>query len=209
MLRTVFATAALTFAATAALAADKPLNQTVDLKQIPAGDYVLDKSHAALLASVNHLGFSEYYIRFTDFDAKLNLGEDKLEDSRVEVTIEMDDAEAHNDKMEDHFEEEKYFNPAVYPTASFKSTKLEMVDAETGKLTGDLTFRGITKPVTLDITFRGGAVGPFSNVYTLGFAAKGTFNRSEFGLTELVPMVSDRTTIVFDGEFNKVGEVVE
>src|SRR5690606_28595608 len=162
------------------------------------------KSHAALLASVNHLGFSEYYIRFTEFDAKLNLGEDKLEDSRVEVTIEMDDAEAHNDKMEDHFEEAKYFNPDVYPTATFKSTKLEMVDAESGKLTGDLTFRGVTKPVVLDITFRGGAVGPFSNIYTLGFAAKGSFNRSEFGLTELVPMVSDRTTIVFDGEFNKV-----
>lgn len=209
MMRTLMATAAIVIAAGSAFAADKPLNQTVDLKEIPAGAYTLDKSHSALLASVNHLGFSEYYIRFTDFDAKLNLGEDKLEDSSVEVTIEMDEAEAHNDKMEDHFAEEKYFNPAVYPTATFKSTKLEMSDAETGKLTGDLTFRGITKPVVLDVTFRGGALGPFNNKYTIGFAAKGSFSRSEFGLTELVPMVSDRVQLTFDAEFNKVGEVVE
>lgn len=204
MIRTLFATAALTVAAaTASLANDKPAGQVTDIKQLQTGAYTLDVTHAALLASVNHLGFSEYYIRFPEFDAKLNLAS-KWEDSTVEVTIEMDEAEAHNDKMEDHFKEEKYFNYEVYPTATFKSTKLEMADAENGKLTGDLTFRGVTKPVSLDVQFRGGAMGPFNNKYTLGFAAKGTFNRSDFGLDHLVPMISDRVTIVFDGEFNKV-----
>ena len=208
--KTLLLSTAIVSASSFAVAAEGgPAGQTLDLSRIPAGQYNLDKSHASIIFGISHLGFSEYKGQFEDFDATLDLGEDNIENSKVTVTIEADEINTNNDHLEEKLEGEAYFNAAEYPEITFESTALNMEDDESGILTGNLTLLGVTKPVELDVTFNGGAMGPFSNKYTLGFSAEGTINRSEFGMTELVPMVADEVSLDIEVEFIKNGEAVE
>ena len=84
---------------------------------------------------------------------------------------------------------------------SIVSTNVEKTGANTGKINGDLTIKGITKPVTLDVTFRKGAYEERGNVYKLGFSGKTEINRSEWGLGAYVPVVSDEVDIVIETEW--------
>lgn len=77
-------------------------------------------------------------------------------------------------------------NSAHFPQATFKSTKVERTGANTGRMTGDLTLRGVTKPVTFDVTFNGGLASPMGGAgYDLGFHATTVIKRSDFGLTSM------------------------
>src|SRR5690606_3793259 len=103
---------------------------------------------------------------------------------------------------EDIAKSKNFLNGGVFPQITFKSTQVELTGPRTAKVTGDLTFLGVTKPVTLDATF-GGEIEkhPFMQVPAIGFAAEGSFKRSDFGMP--VGPVGDEVTIRFDGEFIK------
>ena len=79
----------------------------------------------------------------------------------------------------------------------FRSTAIEVTGEKTGRITGDLTLHGVTRPVTLDVTFNGGANSLITGRYTLGFAATGAIKRSEFGISNLVPAVGDEVSSRF------------
>lgn len=208
--KTLLLSTAIVSASSFAVAAEGgPAGQTLDMSRIPGGQYNLDKSHASIVFGISHLGFSEYKGFFEEFDATLNLGEDNLENSKVSVTIDADEIYTNNDHLEEKLQGEAYFNTAMYPEITFESTALNMEDEDSGILTDNLTMLGVTKPVELDVTFKGGALGPFSNKYTLGFSAEGTINRTEFGMTELVPMVADEVHLDIEAEFVKNGEAVQ
>lgn len=187
----------------------------VELKA-PAGVYVMDPTHASLQWSVPHNSISNYTARFNTFDAKLTLDPVNLANSSVEATIDplSVDANYPGDYLgthaatgfksfsEDIAKSKNFLNGGVFPQITFKSTKVELTGTRTAKVTGDLTFLGVTKPVTLDATF-GGEIEkhPFMQVPAIGFAAEGSFKRSDFGMP--VGPVGDDVTIRFDGEFIK------
>lgn len=187
----------------------------VELKA-PAGVYVMDPTHASLQWSVPHNSISNYTARFNTFDAKLTLDPANLANSSVEATIDplSVDANYPGDYLgthaatgfksfsEDIAKSKNFLNGGVFPQITFKSTKVELTGTRTAKVTGDLTFLGVTKPVTLDATF-GGEIEkhPFMQVPAIGFAAEGSFKRSDFGMP--VGPVGDDVTIRFDGEFIK------
>ena len=202
-MRTLLFTTAFTAIAGAALAFTPP---TTDLSKTPAGTYTLDKSHANIVFGVSHLGFSEYYSRFNDFDATLDFDPKNPENSSVNVTIQTASADANNKKMEDKYDGEKFFNATKFPVATFTSTKVEKLTDSTGKITGDLNLLGVTKPVTLDVTFNGSGMNPFAGKHTLGFSATGSFKRSEFGMKEYLPAVGDEVSLMIQAEFNHKGE---
>ena len=93
--------------------------------------------------------------------------------------------------------------PARIPTITFVSTSVEPSGERTAKVTGDLTLKGVTKPVTLDVTFSGETdAHPFAKVPAIGFSAVGTFKRSEFGLDYLLPsIVGDDVKVQIEGDF--------
>lgn len=187
----------------------------VELKA-PAGVYVMDPTHASLQWSVPHNSISNYTARFNTFEAKITLDPANLANSSVEATIDplSVDANYPGDYLgthaatgfksfsEDIAKSKNFLNGGVFPQITFKSTKVELTGTRTAKVTGDLTFLGITKPVTLDATF-GGEIEkhPFMQVPAIGFAAEGSFKRSDFGMP--VGPVGDDVTIRFDGEFIK------
>jgi len=177
---------------------------------IPAGDYTLDKSHASLVFRVSHLGFSRYTAAFATFDAKLRFDQNNAVASAVEATI--DPKSLALPSPPPGFQADligpQWLNTGTYPSITFRSTKIEVTGPDTGKVTGDLTLHGVTKPVTLDVTYNGGYVGhPMDPNARVGFSAKGVFKRSDFGIAYGVPApgttmgVGDEVEVQIEAEF--------
>lgn len=179
--------------------------------QVPAGDYKLDKTHASLVFTVDHLGFSRYTSRFGDFDASLTFDPANPSASRVEATIDPRSLElpAPPAGFKTTLLGPDWLDAAKHPTITFRSTKVEVTGANTAKITGDFTLHGVTKPIVLDATFNGGYVGhPMDPHARIGFSARGTFKRSEFGVAYGVPApgstmgVGDAVDVQIEAEFS-------
>ncbi|HRJ11733.1 MAG TPA: YceI family protein [Alphaproteobacteria bacterium] len=169
--------------------------------QMPAGVYQLDSSHAHTVFFINHLGFSEYTGAFHDIQGDLNFTPAKLEDSKLNVVIKPASVIVQSAKLTEELKGEKFFNTAKYPEIKFVSTKLVKATDTTGQMTGNLTFMGVTKPVTLNVSFVGGGTNPMSKAQTMGFTASGSIKRSEFGMTNYLPGLSDDVRLDISAEF--------
>lgn len=169
------------------------------LKEQPSGAYVSEPTHTSLTWRIGHMGLSQYTAHFDKVEASLNFDSVNNEKSSVSATIDPLSVSTglpnFNKEIGEEFFEGK--------TITFKSTKLEKTGAITGKMTGDLTFRGVTKPVTLDVTFNGGIMHPFAKTQAIGFSAHGYIKRSEFGLDKFIPMITDEVEIIIETEFLK------
>lgn len=187
-----------------ALAQDQPPPApTTELSAVPKGKYTVDLGHTNVLFKVSHLGFSTFIGRFDTISGELELNPKKPEKSKLTAKIDPASVNTKVDKLDEHMKNEDFFNVAKYPAITFKSTKIEKLTDTTGKVTGDLTMLGVTKPVTFDVTFHGFGLHPFTKAPTLGFAAKTVVKRSEFGMTKYAPGIGDEVTVVIQSEFNK------
>lgn len=174
---------------------------------VPAGTYALDKAHASVTWRVSHLGFSMYTARFTDFDATIAL--DPVQPTRSTVDVSINPMSVRTDypgadKLDfDRKVAEEILLAKAHPQIRFRSTKLEATGPTTGRMTGDLTFLGVTKPVTLEVRLNGAGPNPFSQAPTIGFSATGTVKRSDFGSTIYSPGIGDTVELLIEAEFQK------
>ncbi len=169
----------------------------------PSGTYNVDKSHANIIFNLSHLGYSRYFGRFNAFDSTLEWDADAPEKSKLSVTVFIDSIDTNHDKLEEELKGAKWFDAKQFPTATFTSTKVEKLTATTGKVHGNLTLHGVTKPVTLDVTFNGGGENPFYKTEQLGFSATTHINRADFGISEGVPMVGDAVALTIEAEYHR------
>jgi polyisoprenoid-binding protein YceI len=171
---------------------------------VPSGTYTLDKTHAYLTFTYSHLGFSRPVLAFRDFDATINFDADNPANSSVSATINVDSVDTgvgDVSEFEEHIRDERFLDTATSPTATFESTAVAVTGENTGTVTGDLTIRGTTLPVTLDVVLRKADEHPMRRTSALGFSASTTINRSDFGAGAFTPNVSDEVEISFEGEF--------
>jgi polyisoprenoid-binding protein YceI len=180
----------------------------------PAGAYKLDKAHASLIFRVNHLGFSNYTARFKNFDAQLQFDPANLAASQVTVTV--DPASLETDYPDPatldfnaQLRGEQWLNTAQFPEMTFRSTSVETTAPNAVRINGELTLRGVTRPMTLDATFNGGYAGhPMDPHGRIGFSARGSLKRSEFGMGFGIPEpgstmgVSDEVEVIVETEFS-------
>ena len=157
--------------------------------------YKLDPGHTNVLASWNHFGYSNPSINFGQVDGTLVYDADQVSASSVQVTLPLTGLSALADQFYDHLTSDKWFDAAKYPTATFKSTKVEAAGEGKLKVTGDLTIKGITKPVVLDVTLNKAGEHPMKKVPAIGFDAAATVKRSDFGVGAYAPMVSDEVAL--------------
>lgn len=181
---------------------------------VPAGAYRLDKSHASLIFRVDHLGFSNYTARFTRFDAELTFDPEAPEAAHVSATVDTSSLETDfpNPEVIDFnamLQDETWLDTETHPQMTYHSTRIEMTGEKTARIHGDLTLRGVTRPVVLTATFNGGYAGhPMDPQARIGFSATGSLQRSEFGMTYGIPEpgssmgVSDRVEIIIEAEFS-------
>lgn len=158
-------------------------------------DYKIDPTHTATVFSWNHFGFSTPSANFSDIQGVIKVDNAKPANSSVNVTIPLSSVNTNVPALDKEFQEEAWFNAAKYPNVTFKSTKVETKDKKHFKITGDLTVKGITKPVVLDAVLNKQGEHPMAKVPAIGFNATTSFNRSDFGLGNYVPNVGDKITV--------------
>ena len=182
--------------------------------EVPAGEYRLDASHASLIFRLDHLGFSSYTARFRKFDATLTFDPANLAASSVTVTVdprslETDFPDPATLDFNAELQNEQWLSSAQFPQMTWQSKHVEVVSPRKMKIHGELTLRGVTRPVTLDATLNGGYAGhPMDPHARIGFSARGTLNRSEFGMNYGIPAagskmgVSDAVEVIVETEFS-------
>lgn len=194
-------TAALlaTLAAATAIPAQAQLSPETD--KLESGQFALDKAHAKIIFSYSHFGVSTSYGQFTDFDAKLDFDAKAPAKSQLDVTVNMDGINTNVAKLDAHLKAPDFFDAAKFPTAVFKSTGITVTGPNSGRITGDLTLHGVTKPVVLDATFNAGGNHPMTKKYVIGFNAQGKVKRTDFGVGLYAPNVGDEVTLTISSEF--------
>ena len=152
-----------------------------EVSELRGGAYVLDKSHAALLFKINHLGFSTFIGRFTEFDASLDFDPENIQNSQLEVIVNMASLDVNLPEFEEELEGPNWLDAGQFPQAIFRTTSFIGQTENNFQFQGDLTFHGVTAPVVLNVTFNGGGRNFLTRSYTLGFEASAQFKRSDFG----------------------------
>ena len=177
--------------------------QAADAVQSDAisGVYTPDGNHRYITFSYLHQGFSYPWLRWRDWSGELDWNAGAPEESSVNVVIDVASIDSGVDEFDGHLVSDQWFDAAQYPEITFVSTNVEKTGANTGKITGDLTIKDITKPVTLDVVFHKGAYQERGNSYKLGFSGKTTVKRSDFGVGAYVPAVGDDVDIVIETEW--------
>jgi polyisoprenoid-binding protein YceI len=183
----------------------------------PAGTYRVDPAHARLLVRVNHLGFSHYTLVIRAFDAELAFDPEKPEAMTVTATADPASVETFYPDASFDFnafiEGPDFLDAAQFPEARFVSTAVKRTGGATADVTGELTLHGVTRPVTFAVTFNGGNGGhPLDVGARIGFSAKSTISRSEFGMGWGLPPegstmgVFDPVELILEAEFVKPRE---
>lgn len=165
-----------------------------------AEKFTFDQSHTNIVWHASHFGFSNPSGRFGVTEGTLVLDEAAPEKSTVNVTIDVAGLNTGIPKFDEHLKSADFLDTAKFPTATFKSTKVDVTGKDTANVTGDLTLHGVTKPVTLEMKLNKIDMSPISNKKTAGFSGKIVLKRSEFGITQYVPNVSDEITIGIEAE---------
>lgn len=174
-------------------------------QDIPKGDYRIDPLHTQIVFGIKHMGLSTFYGTAGEVTGTLAADPQTPAKSTLALTIDLTKVHTHVDKLTGELRAD-LFKTAKFPTASFKATNIATADNKTGTVTGDLTLHGVTKPVTLNVTFNGArAVTMPAPTHRLGFDATATLKRSDFGLTDVAwsPFVGDEVTLLIEVEFEK------
>ena len=177
----------------------------LDVASAPEGAYVLDPAHASVNWSLSHSGLSFYTARFDEISGALDFDPAAPTNSRLDVRINPNSVSTGDTEWDETLATDgKYFDGETYPEIRFTSTSATTKTKTTGQVTGDLTLRGITKPVTLDVTYNGAGKSFGNPGATLGFSAIGTLNRSEWGMDYLTSFgIGDEVTLRIEAEFNE------
>jgi polyisoprenoid-binding protein YceI len=180
----------------------------------PAGAYTMDPAHTSVLFRVDHLGFSNYTARFKKSTAQLQFDPNNLAASNVTVVVDAKSLETDFPdpaKLDFNAEllGEGWLNAAKHPEITFRSTSVEPTGARTMRINGDLTLRGVTRPMVLEARLNGGYRGhPMDPNARIGFSATGVLKRSDFGISYGIPApgttmgVSDAVNVIVETEFS-------
>lgn len=196
----LFLATALALAATPVLAQAPGLPGAADKARVAAGTYAVDPNHTQVTWQVNHMGFSMLQGQFGAKDGTLTIDPANLATARVDVTFATDQLSTTAAGFTNHLKSKDFFDVANNPTARFVSTGVT-ASGDGATITGNLTIKGITKPVTLAATFVGAGANPMNKKKNIGFRATTSINRADFGLGFALPVVSDKVDLVINAAF--------
>lgn len=193
---------ALSLALAAPLAAQAPsLPGAPDPARVISGTYTVDTPHTQVLFTVNHLGFTEYTGQFTNPTGTLVLDKANPAASKLEIVFPIDKVATTVPALDTHLKSPDFFDAAKFPEGKFVSTKI-VAKGQTATISGELTLKGVTKPVVLQAHFVGAGADMRSTKPYVGFAATATIKRSEWGITYL-PIVSDDVKLTINAGFKQ------
>lgn len=169
--------------------------------------YKFDKQHTEVIFSYRHLGLSRAYAGFKSVDGELNIDRNSPEKSSINVVIDVKSLDTGLNGFNKHLQGKDFFNSAKYPKATFVSTKVQKSAGNTFIVSGNLTIKGKTKPVKLDLKLNADKEHPMAKFnpkmkgfYVVAFSGKTTIKRSDFGMGLYAPATSDEVDIIIETE---------
>lgn len=167
------------------------------------GTYTLDPAHSSIGFTVRHAMVTKVRGEFTDYEASLTIAADPSA-STATGTVRTASADTGNEERDAHLQSDDFFSVEQYPEMTFTATSFDIDEAGNGSVTGDLTIKGTTKPVTFEVETFGVEEDPFGNT-RIGFEARTDINRTEFGIDFQAPLnsggmlVSEKVAIEIEG----------
>lgn len=174
-----------------------------------AATYTLDPAHTSIGFKVKHLMITNVKGVFEKFQGTLILDEKDITKSKISATIDIASINTNIAKRDDHLRSADFFDAAKYPTMTFESTKIEKAGADKLKVTGNLTIRGVTKPVVLNVEGLNQEIKTPQGGFKRGASATGVVNRQDFGVSWNKKLdaggvvVADEVHIIIDAELDK------
>ena len=159
----------------------------------------IEGAHAFIQFKIKHLGYSWLLGRFNQFEGEFELDKDNIEKSKVNVTIDVASIDSNHPDRDKHLRGSDFLEVKKFPKATFVSTKVEKTSDTTAKVTGDFTLKGVTKPLTLDVTYIGGGKDRWGG-YRQGFEATTEFKLKDFGITYNLGPASEVVEIYISAE---------
>ena len=188
----------------------KKINALLGTLLIAAGaiaqdTWSLDKGHSKIGFTVTHHMISEVDGYFKTFNAKLTSSKDDFSDAVFELTAETNSINSENEMRDKDLRSPGFFDVEKFPTLSFKSTSFKKISGNKYTLTGNLTIKNVTKPITMDVTLNGPEPHPWTKKPAIGIKATCKINRKDFGVGSDMAevMVGNEVELRATGEFSK------
>ena len=170
------------------------------------GTYVLDASHSRIGFAARHAMVTKVRGSFNEFEGSGYFDVEDPTNSQLSLTIQTASIDTRNADRDAHLKSNDFFDMETYPEITFASTSVEQVDADNFRVTGDLTIKGITKPVTVDFEYTGSAVDPYQN-QRIGFEGSTKVNRKDWGVNWNAAL--DAGGVLVGGQLTLESEVSE
>lgn len=172
-------------------------------KSVAPASWTADTAHSKLGFVITHLLITDVEGSFKNFQSTITSSKPDFSDAVIELTADVNSVNTDNDKRDEHLKGADFFDAAKFPKLTFKSTAVKKVSGNKYKVSGNLTFHGVTKPITLDAVLRGVTTNPMSKKPTAGFKVSGTIKRADFGFGTKYgnAMLSDEVTLNANTEF--------
>lgn len=179
----------------------------------PSGEYALDPHHTTVTVRAQHFGLANYTLRFNKVSGTLNFNAENPAQSAIQASVDvtsLDTPYTGPRDFDSELQNSAWLDSTGFATATFTSTAVEQTGPGTARVTGDLTIKGQTHPVTFDVTYDGShSPHPMGmQVSSIGFSARATIQRSQFGINELQPRagndgISDAVELIIEAEFQR------
>ena len=147
---------------------------------LPTGTWTVDPAHSGVEFSAKHLGIATVRGAFNEFEGSFEVGEDGS--ARARGTVEVASIDTNEDQRDAHLRSEDFFQAEVHPQLSFESTEIRPLDEDTFLIHGDLTMRGVTRPIVLEAELEGTEIDPWGNE-RVALEARGELNRRDWNMT--------------------------
>ncbi len=176
--------------------------QTIERSDL-TGDYTIDPAHTRIGFVARHAMVTKVRGSFNEFEGKIHIDGEDPSRSSAEVTIQANSIDTRNEDRDAHLRSNDFFAMEQYPEITFSTTEVERVDGSTFRVTGDLTARGVTRSITLDVSHTGAAFDPWDNL-RVGFEGSVTVNRKDWGINWNAALeaggvlVSEKATLEFE-----------
>ena len=165
-----------------------------------------DPAHSRIQFSVTHLGISEITGNFEKATLNMNVDEKNFTNSKINFVVDVNSINTHIEARDNHLRNEDFFDVKKFPEMVFQGTSIKAIKKNLYQVAGNLTLHGVTKPVTVNMLYKGMVVNPMSKKKTYGYQVVGVIKRSDFGIGGGYPeaMISDKVQI--KGDFEMIAE---